>query len=62
MRPSSYNRCALLMVLLTENPNFLAASCCNVEVVNGAAGAFLAGFFSKPETLKSAFMFASKNF
>ena len=35
------------MVLETANPNFLAASCCKVDVVNGAAGDFVAGFFDK---------------
>jgi hypothetical protein len=33
------------MVLLTEKYSFLAASCCNVEVVNGGEGDFFAGFF-----------------
>ena len=32
------------MVCVTEKPNFLDASCCKVEVVNGAAGDFFAGF------------------
>ena len=49
------------MVLLTEKYNFREASCCNVEVVNGGAGDFLAGFFSKIETEKEAFLFLSKN-
>ena len=40
------------MVLETENPNFKLASCCNVEVVNGAVGDFLAGFFVTETTLK----------
>jgi hypothetical protein len=39
------------MVCVTEKPSFLAASCCNVEVVNGAAGFLVAGFFSKLATL-----------
>ena len=42
------------MVLLTEKYNFLDASCCKVEVVNGGAGDFLAGFFVRSATLKSA--------
>ena len=49
------------MVLLTEKYNFLAASCCNVEVVKGAAGDFFAGFFSKLDTEKEAELFCSKN-
>jgi hypothetical protein len=49
------------MVLLTEKYNFLAASCCNVEVVKGAAGDFFAGFFSKLATEKEAVLFFSKN-
>jgi hypothetical protein len=36
----------------TENPSFLLASCCNVEVVNGADGLFFQGFTSKSETEK----------
>ena len=48
------------MVLLTEKYNFLAASCCKVEVVNGAAGDFLAGFFSRLDTEKEALLFFSK--
>ena len=48
------------MVLLTEKYSFLAASCCNVEVVNGGAGDFFAGFFSRSDTEKSALMFFSK--
>jgi hypothetical protein len=31
--------------------NFLAASCCNVEVVKGPVGDFLVGFVSKSATL-----------
>ena len=49
------------MVLLTEKYNLRAASCCNVEVVNGGAGDFLAGFFSKAETVNSALALFSKN-
>ena len=33
------------MVRDTLNPNFLAASCCIVDVVNGGAGFFVNGFF-----------------
>ena len=43
------------MVLPTGKPNFLDASCCNVEVVKGAAGDFFAGFFVKSAIEKSAF-------
>ena len=48
------------MVLLTEKYSFLAASCCNVEVVNGGAGDFLAGFFSRADTENNALMFFSR--
>ena len=40
------------MVLDTENPSFKLASCCNVDVVNGAEGFFDAGFLSTEVTLK----------
>ena len=49
------------MVRLTENPNFLEASCCKVDVVKGAVGDFLAGFFSSVETEKTALLFLDKN-
>ena len=49
------------MVLLTEKYNFRDASCCKVEVVNGGAGDFFAGFFSRLETEKEALLFLSKN-
>ena len=51
----------MFIVLLTEKYNFREASCCNVEVVNGGAGDFLAGFFSRLETEKEALLFFSKN-
>ncbi|MNY04505.1 hypothetical protein D3C86_1371850 [compost metagenome] len=35
----------------TGRYNFLAASCCNVEVVKGAAGVFFVGLVSKSDTL-----------
>jgi len=38
-------------VIPTGRYNFLAASCCNVEVVNGAVGDFLVGLVSKSATL-----------
>jgi len=34
------------MVIPTGKYNFLAASCCNVEVVKGAAGDFFVGLVS----------------
>src|SRR6187431_3337774 len=52
--PASYKRCATVMVCATEKLNFLDASCCSVDVVNGAEGDFLAGFFSRSRTKKSA--------
>jgi hypothetical protein len=39
------------MVRREEKPSFLAASCCRVLVVNGAAGFFLRFFFSTLETM-----------
>ena len=50
------------MVLLTEKYNLRDASCCNVDVVNGAAGDFFAGFLVKSATLKFAVAFFSKKF
>ena len=41
----------MVIVFPTEKYNFLAASCCKVEVVKGAAGDFFAGFFIKSATL-----------
>ena len=49
------------MVLLTLKPSFLEASCWRVEVVNGGAGDFFAGFLSIDEILKFALIFFSKN-
>ena len=49
------------MVLPTEKYNFLDASCCNVDVVKGAAGDFFAGFFVKSAIEKSAFAHDFKN-
>ena len=48
------------MVLPTEKYNFLDASCCKVDVVNGAAGDFFAGFLSSFPTEKSAPIFCFK--
>ena len=39
------------MVRDTLNPNFRDASCCRVEVVNGAAGFLVEGFVSMEETV-----------
>jgi hypothetical protein len=38
--------------LATEKPNLREASCCNVEVVNGADGVFLPGLTSIFENLE----------
>src|SRR5580658_1834436 len=54
MLPLSYNLWARIIVLLTEYPNFLLASCCRVEVVKGADGDFFAGFICTSLTVKSA--------
>jgi hypothetical protein len=56
----SYNFCASCIVRDTENPSFLLASCCNVDVVNGADGALFHGFFSTFPTLNLAFLQYSK--
>ena len=61
IKPASYKRCAIFIVLLTEKYNFLAASCWRVDVVKGGAGDFLAGFLSNADTEKSAFLLSSKN-
>jgi Na+/glutamate symporter len=47
---------------LTQKPNFLAASCCKVEVVKGAYGALLLSFLFASTSLKSNFQeaFSSK--
>ena len=52
MFPDSYNLWAADIVRLTENPSFLEASCCKVEVVKGAEEDFLNGFFSTDEIKK----------
>jgi len=61
IKPASYKRCAIFIVLLTEKYNFLAASCWRVDVVKGGAGDFLAGLLSNADTEKSAFLLSSKN-
>jgi hypothetical protein len=48
----SYRSCAARIVRRDEKPSFLAASCCRVLVVNGAAGFFLRLRFSTLETMK----------
>src|SRR5690606_2149638 len=50
------------IVRATEYPNFLLASCCNVDVVKGAEGLRFAGFFSKLFTAYVAAMQSFKNF
>ena len=49
------------MVLLTENPILRLASCCSVEVVNGAAGVLVAGFCCTSSTLNLAFCASAKS-
>jgi len=49
------------MVLATGKPNFLLASCCRVEVVNGGAGDFFAGLVSTSATLKVDLIQSFKN-
>jgi hypothetical protein len=62
INPASYNFCAICIVLATEDPIFLLASCCNVDVVNGAEGDFFPGLTSISVMVYSAFMQVSKNF
>ena len=62
MCPFSYKRCATRIVFNTEKPNLLEASCCKVEVVNGAEGERLPGFFSIALTLNVAPTTSFKNF
>ena len=52
MCPCSYSFWAADIVLETENPNFLDASCCKVEVVNGGVGFFSIGFLVTESTVK----------
>lgn len=59
--PLSYNRCATIIVRLTEYPNLRDASCCKVEVVKGADGVFFAGFTSSEEIVNVADLHFSKN-
>src|SRR5690606_38628829 len=61
IRPASYNLCATLIVRETENPNFKLASCCNVDVVNGAVGFLVACFICTSETLKLSTLQSSNN-
>ena len=49
------------MVVATENPNFLEASCCKVEVVKGGAGDFFAGLVSNDLIENSADKQEAKN-
>jgi hypothetical protein len=43
------------MVCETENPSFLLASCCRVEVVKGLAGLLFPGFLATSSIINSAF-------
>ncbi len=49
------------MVCDTEKPNLRAASCCKVDVVNGADGERFAGFVSNVSIVKEAALHFSKN-
>ena len=46
IKPCSYSLCATLIVRDTPNPSFLLASCCNVDVINGAEGFLFSGFLT----------------
>ena len=50
--PSSYSACATRIVWLAENPSLRAASCCSVDVVNGAGGLRVSGLVSTVSTVK----------
>ena len=60
MRPASYNRCATPIVRDTLKLNLREASCCRVDVVNGAAGFLVAGLVSMDDTTWSAWVHASR--
>ena len=59
---ASYSLWAVDIVRDGENPIFLLASCCKVEVVKGAEGDLLEGFFSIFFTLKVVSLQSFKNF
>ena len=59
--PSSYSFCATCIVCDTENPSLRPASCCSVDVVNGAAGDLVSGFFSTDDTVNRAVTHFSRN-
>ena len=54
MWPFSYSRWATRMVVCEENRSLRLASCCSVEVMNGAAGERRYGFSSTERTAKLA--------
>ena len=62
MFPDSYRRCATIMVCATVKPNLRAASCCRVEVVNGAAGVFFSGRVLMSLMVKVEDLQLSRNF
>ena len=49
------------MVCATVYPSLRAASCCKVEVVNGAAGLFFTGRVTMSSMVKDAFLQLSRN-
>ena len=52
--PSWYNFCAEAIVALELKPSLELASCCKVDVVNGAAGFLVPGVFEISLTTNSA--------
>ena len=51
MKPFSYRVCATRIACRDENRSLRLASCCSVDVVNGAAGRRVYGFSSTEETV-----------
>ena len=61
INPDSYKRCAIIIVCATVYPSLRAASCCRVEVVNGAGGVFFTGRVVISSIVKVAPLHASRN-
>gem|GEM_PF-2866031 len=59
---ASYNFCATCIVLATEKPSLREASCCSVDVVNGAEGVFFHGLTSILEILNVESFISFRNF
>ena len=62
MSPFSYSFWAVLIVLLTLNPSFVLAACCNVDVMKGGFGFDLTGFWVTSLTIKLEVLISSSIF